>query len=156
MLNLQDLHSDFDEEENGGNEKKKVKVISYFSDIYERRKASITQAYMLVYLRVDMRERILTQPPLDEIPRSLRCIFDSENAIVDDMQRELEVHNECGVVYLLTQEIIQDQFYNEETKTVNLPLSLPYNNSFLGNPNMRLKIKMQMGSKVQDLISKIR
>lgn len=108
MLNLQDLLSDVDEGETGASKKKQAKVISYFSDIYERRKASITQAYMLVYLRVDMRDRILTQPHLEEIPRSLRSIFDGENGIVDDMSRELDVHNECGVVYLLTQEIIQD------------------------------------------------
>ena len=61
---------------------------------------------MLVYLRADTRDEVLRAPTTDEIPRALQQVFDQENALLDDMQRELDVHNECGVVYLLTQEII--------------------------------------------------
>jgi len=57
---------------------------------------------MLVYIREDMRERILRSPTLDEIPQSLKTVFDFENELLKDMQRELDVHNECGVVYLIS------------------------------------------------------
>ena len=49
-----------------------------------------------------MRERILRSPTLDEIPQSLKTVFDFENELLKDMQRELDVHNECGVVYLIS------------------------------------------------------
>ena len=63
---------------------------------------------MLVYLREDMRKQVLAPPALHDIPAPLKQIFDKENEMLDDMQRELDVHNECGVVYLLSPEIIQD------------------------------------------------
>ena len=63
---------------------------------------------MLVYLREDMRKQVLAPPTLDDIPAPLKEIFDKENEMLDDMQRELDVHNECGVVYLISPEIIQD------------------------------------------------
>ena len=62
---------------------------------------------MLVYLREDMRNKVLSPPTLDDIPAPLKEIFDEENKLLDDMQRELDVHDECGVVYLISPEIIQ-------------------------------------------------
>ena len=61
---------------------------------------------MLVYLREDVRKEILRPPGLEEIPEDLKQVFDDENEVVDSMWRELEVHNECGFVYLVSQEII--------------------------------------------------
>ena len=82
---------------------------------------------MLVYLREDVRRDILKPPTLDEIPSELKTAFDAENEIIDSMSNELEVHNECGFVFLISQEIIQSQFLNEETKIVELPISIPTN-----------------------------
>ena len=110
---------------------------------------------MLVYLREDMRSQVLAPPTLDDIPPTLKEIFDKENEMLDEMQRELDVHNECGVVYLISPEIIQSQF-EIVNDTVQFPHSLPTNDSFKGNPNQRVKIKMKMESKLGDLVTKIR
>ena len=58
---------------------------SPFADIYETRIACDTQAYMLVYLREDMRNQVLAPPTLDDIPAPLKEIFDKENDMLDDM-----------------------------------------------------------------------
>ena len=83
-------------------EQSKQKQISPFADIYESRRSFNTQAYMLVYIRAGMREKILRAPKLSEVPKDVSDFFDGENGVVDDMQRELDVHNECGVVYLIS------------------------------------------------------
>lgn len=57
---------------------------------------------MLVYIREGERAKVLKPPSLEEIPEKLRQFFDRENSIVDDMRRELDVHNECGSVYLIS------------------------------------------------------
>ena len=73
-----------------------------YPKVYESRRACPTQAYMLVYLRSDMRDKILSPPTDEQIPKPLREFFDRENSIVDDMKRELDVNDECGYVYLLS------------------------------------------------------
>ena len=56
-----------------------------FAELSESRRASITQAYMLVYLREDVRKEILRPPALDEIPEDIKTAFDAENEVVDSM-----------------------------------------------------------------------
>ena len=116
---IQDLLSEVDEEDAQGKDNQQIsttqaknKVTNEYPDIFENRRARDTQAYMLVYLREDMREKILQQPNLNEVPEKLKEMFDKENVVVDTMKKELDVHNECGIVYLITQEIIQDQFFD--------------------------------------------
>ena len=113
---------------------------------------------MLVYIRAGMREKILQAPRLSEVPTDVSDFFDRENGVIDDMQRELDVHNECGVVYLISQEIIRDQFYHGDVGRgqVQLPPSLPTNTEFQGNAEMRVKVKVKMSATVQDLVAKIR
>ena len=82
------------------------KVKSPFADLYETRKTSNTQAYMLVYLRDGLRDSILEEPKFDEIPNELQAVLNSENALLDDMIREKSVFDECGEVFLLSQEIM--------------------------------------------------
>ena len=111
---------------------------------------------MLVYLRDDVRKEILRPPKQDEIPKHLQEVFDKENEIIDSMQKELDVHNECGFVYLVSQEIIQSHFMSgEESKIVDMPASMQNNNEFMDNPLHRVKIKMKMRSKISDLIRKV-
>ena len=57
---------------------------------------------MLVYIRAGMREKILQAPKLSEVPKDVSDFFGRENGVIDGMQRELDVHNECGVVYLIS------------------------------------------------------
>ena len=72
------------------------------------------------------------------------------------MQAELDVHNECGIVYLVSQEIIQSQFFDSITGTCDLPGSMPTNTEFQGNPLQRMKIKIKMGASLEDLAAKVR
>ena len=77
-----------------------------------------------------MRSEILRPAALDDIPSHLKSIFDGENKVIDEMQAELDVHNECGFVYLISQEIIQSQFFDDSTRSVNLPNSMSTNQDF--------------------------
>ena len=61
---------------------------------------------MLVYIKQDLRHKILKPNSDEEIPEPLCKFFKQENDLLDKMQKELDVENECGIVYLLSQEIV--------------------------------------------------
>ena len=62
------------------------------------------------------------------------------------MQNELDVHLDCGAVYLLSQEIIVENFYSDgETQ---FPTDLADNEAFLKSQDQRFKIKMRLNSDI--------
>ena len=71
------------------------------------------------------------------------------------MRNELDVHQECGTIYLLSPEIVFYNWRDEEEQIVNLPANLLYNDSFKEDPAQRIKFKMKYSSTVQDLWTKI-
>ena len=75
------------------------------ANLIEHRRAFPTQAYMLIYIREDERDQILSEPLLDSIPSRIKDLFTTENVLLKEMQRDLEIDQDYGTIYLITPEI---------------------------------------------------
>ena len=83
-------------------------------NLFEQLNPCNTQAYMLVYIRCDQRDEILSQDEEIKIPENIKKKFDSEAELQNEMQRELEVHIDCGSVMLLSSEIVAANWIEDD------------------------------------------
>ena len=61
---------------------------------------------MLVYIRQDQLAQILESPSQDEVPRLLSDKLKQEATLLNQMQKDLDVHIDAGVVYLISPETV--------------------------------------------------
>ena len=72
---------------------------------------------MLVYIREDQKDVILQTPVKNDVPRLLSDKFTEEATVLNQMQKELDVHIDCGIVYLISPETIATNWLeNQEVK----------------------------------------
>ena len=77
------------------------------TNLVEQRVPFSTQAYMLIYIRVEEEDSILREPTLECIPSRLQSLFQAENRLVREIFQDFEPLSDCKPVYLLTHEIRQ-------------------------------------------------
>lgn len=63
---------------------------------------------MLVYIREDDRDTIMKEIHIDEIPPSLKERFDEENMINQKLEKDFASLEECGTVYIISPETINN------------------------------------------------
>jgi ubiquitin carboxyl-terminal hydrolase 7 len=73
---------------------------------FEKQRTDNTSAYMLVYVRDGDREEIMREIAMDDIPFQLKERFDEENNINAKLEKDQGLLNDCGAVYVITQETI--------------------------------------------------
>ena len=61
---------------------------------------------MLVYIRQDQLAQILESPSQDEVPRLLSDKLKQEATLLNQMQKDLDVHIDAGVVYIISPETV--------------------------------------------------
>ena len=108
---------------------------------------------MLVYIRQDQRDEILLQDTGEDIPENIQQKFTNEALLLNAMQKELEVHIYCGVVYLLSQEIATVNWV--EDGKMEIPSNLIDDEDFQQSQLQRFKIKLHLNTIVEDLRAKI-
>ena len=57
----------------------------------EMRRAFSAQAYMLIFIREDEKEDILKEPAVQDIPHSIKDMFNEENEVLEKMKKEIYV-----------------------------------------------------------------
>ena len=126
----------------------KHKTVVPQANIYETRKPSNTQAYMLVYIREEEKDKILRQPQLEDLPSHITDFFNKENKVLEEMHHELKIEEECGSVFLISPETANACWMNHDRESMIIPQMLVFNDHFVSDQMQRLKIKMRYSSKV--------
>ncbi|OMJ81530.1 hypothetical protein SteCoe_17997 [Stentor coeruleus] len=112
-----------------------------------------TCAYMLVYIKTDMKNIILQDLVQEDIPEHLKYIFDSENKRREDEIKQKALKDSLIAIHLLSFDIVQDYGF---------PGITIYDNDFYGyekfsvNSGSRALFDIKKGLKGYDLESEIK
>ncbi len=121
--------------------------------VMESKSMTYISAYMLVYVREGDRDIVMNEIGMQEIPPHLKERFDEENQINSKLERDQDYLNECGNVYIVTQDTILNW---NEGGVFQTPDDIYENQRFYENDEQRLMLKMSKKSKIVDLLTLIR
>lgn len=76
-------------------------------ELYERKRADASSAYMLFYIREDEREKILEPPTKSEVSQELIDKFSNEQQKFDTIYRRLDYFSDKDEIYVVTEEMVK-------------------------------------------------
>jgi hypothetical protein len=76
-------------------------------ELYERKKADTSSAYMLFYIREDERDKILDPPSTSEVSQELIDKFSNEQQKFDTIYRRLDYFSDKDEIYVISEEMIK-------------------------------------------------